>query len=137
MDDLDLPLSLTASEEPPNRDSAQDDSSFEDAPPQELEDGKLPAILGYVPFLFFVPLFGAKNNSFAVRHGRQAFALFVIEIVALLFLIDVVSEFFWTVVFVGCIGVALVSCAHAAQGRFWKIPYLGDFIKKFDLFGGK
>jgi len=131
MDDLDLPLNLSDTEKGKGASSADDEAT-----PQEIEEAKLPAILGYVPFLFFVPLFGAKNNSFAVRHGRQAFALFLIEIIALLFLIDVVSAFFWTVVFVACIGLALVACVNAAQGKFWKIPILSDLMKKFDLFGG-
>lgn len=96
---------------------------------QMLEEGRLPAILGYVPFLFFVPLFGARNNDFAVRHGKQAFALFIVEIVALIFLIDVVSEFFWTLVFIACLGLALVACVNAAQGKFWQIPYLSEITK--------
>lgn len=99
-----------------------------------VDEGKVPAVLGYVPFLFFVPLFGNKNNEFALRHGRQALALFVIEIVALLFLMDVVSEFFWTVVFVACLGLALLGGVHAAQGKYWDIPYLSQILKKYDIF---
>lgn len=136
MTDFNFLLRLRAAEKPTDADAEENAHSSEDATPPELEEGRLPAILGYVPFLFFVPLFGAKKNKFALRHGRQAFVLFIIEIIALLFLIDVVSEFFWTVVFVATLGLALVACVNAAQGRVWNIPYLGDLIKKFDLFGG-
>jgi len=137
MDDFDLSLGLTN----PKKESvagSEKNEAFEDAAShQELEEGKLPAILGYVPFLFFVPLFGARNNDFAVRHGKQAFALFIIEVIALIFLIDVVSEFFWTLVFVACLGLALVACVNAAQGKFWQIPYLSDIIKKYEFFKGQ
>jgi len=135
MDDFDLSLGLTDTEK--ERVAGSEKTETEDeATQRELEEGRLPAILGYVPFLFFVPLFGARNNNFAVRHGRQAFFLFIIEILALLFLIDVVSEFFWTLVFVACLGLALVSCVNAAQGKFWQVPYLSDIINKIDFFRG-
>lgn len=136
MNDFDLPLDSTATEQDILSRSKKPDLSEDDVNHQELEEGMLPAILGYVPFLFFVPLFGARGNSFAIRHGKQALALFIIEIVALSFLIDVVSELFWTIVFVACLGLALVACVHAAQGKFWDIPYLGEFIKKYVHIGG-
>jgi uncharacterized membrane protein len=136
MDDFDLSLGLTDTEKKSVTSSEKSEALDDPATQQEIEEGKLPAMLGYVPFLFFVPLFGARNNDFAVRHGKQAFALFVIEVLALLFLIDVVSEFFWTLVFVACLGVALVSCANAAQGKFWQVPYLSEIMKKYDFFRG-
>jgi len=129
MDDFDLSLDLTDAEKESAAGSEKNEAVDEETTQQELEEGRLPAILGYVPFLFFVPLFGARNNNFAVRHGKQAFALFIIEILALVFLIDVVSEFFWTLVFIACLGLALVSCANAAQGKFWQIPYLSGILK--------
>jgi uncharacterized membrane protein len=135
MDQFEVPAGSPAT---PVSDPAFKKNSLLEAPinEREEEEGKLPSMLGYVPFLFFVPLFGAKKNRFAVRHGQQAFALFIIEMVALLFLIDEFSDFVWTVVFVACLGLALVGCVHAAQGKFWKIPYLSDLVQKYDLFGG-
>jgi uncharacterized membrane protein len=133
MNDIDAPISASSKT---TRESFQTSNTSEEANAVEIEEGRLPAILGYIPFLFFVPLFGAKNNAFALRHGQQAFALFLIEMVALLFLIDAVSKFFWTVIFIACLGLALIACAHAAQGKFWKIPYLSEAAKKkFDAFG--
>ncbi len=135
MDDFNVPAGAPSKT---NRESFQSPNISDEANAAEIEEGRLPAILGYIPFLFFVPLFGAKNNAFALRHGQQAFALFLIEIIALLFLIDAVSKFFWTVIFVACLGLALIACAHAAQGKFWKIPYLSDAAKKkFDTFGDR
>jgi len=121
---------------PPAMDTVPRQDDPEETNAQELEEGRLPAILGYVPFLFFVPLFGAKGNSFAYRHGRQAAAICLVEVVALLFLIDTISQFVWTVVFVACLALALVAGMNAAQGKFWKIPYLDEFLQKYDIFGG-
>jgi uncharacterized membrane protein len=96
-------------------------------------EGKIAAILGYIPFLCFVPLFGTRKNRFAIRHGKQAFLLLIVELMALLFLVDTVSEFFWTMIFIACIGLAFVAAAYASQGKYWKIPFIGDLIDKYEL----
>lgn len=89
-------------------------------------------MLGYVPFLCFVPLFGTRKNRFAIRHGKQAFFLLVVELMALLFLVDTFSEFFWTVIFIACLGLAFVAAFHASQGKHWKVPIIGDLIDKYE-----
>ena len=35
-----------------------------------IEEGKAAAILGYVPFLCFIPLIKMRHNKFAFRHGK-------------------------------------------------------------------
>lgn len=99
----------------------------------ETVEGKIAAILGYVPFLCFVPLFGTRKNRFAIMHGKQAFFLFVVELAALLFLVDTFSEFFWMVILISCLGLAFVAAVYASQGKFWKIPIIGDMIEKYKL----
>ena len=45
------------------------------APPKDeeamIEEGKAAAILGYVPFLCFIPLIKMRDNPFAFRHGNR------------------------------------------------------------------
>ena len=41
-----------------------------------IEEGRAAAILGYVPFLCFIPLIRMRHNKFAYRHGKQGLFLF-------------------------------------------------------------
>jgi uncharacterized membrane protein len=113
----------------------EDQVSNKESTPEggEAVEGKIAAMLGYVPFLCFVPLFGAHKNRFAIQHGKQAFFLLVVELAALLFLVDTFSEFIWTVILIACLGLAFVAAVHASQGKYWKIPIIGDLIDKYEL----
>ena len=53
---------------------------------REIEEGKAGAILGYIPFLCFIPLIMMKDNKFAVKHGKQGLLLLLIELLAFVFL---------------------------------------------------
>ena len=102
-------------------------------PGLEIEEGKAAAILAYIPFMCFVPLVKMRHNQFALRHGKQGLILFVIEIVALIFLLPKISELFWGFVIVACLAAAIVGGLYAVQGREWKIPFLGDLADKLKI----
>jgi uncharacterized membrane protein len=98
-----------------------------------IEEGKAAAILGYIPFMCFVPLIKMKDNPFAVKHGKQGLLLFVIEILAVLFLLPKISDFFWSAVIILCAIFALVGILNAVQGKSFKIPYIGDLGEKIKV----
>ena len=98
-----------------------------------IEEGKAAAILGYIPFLCFVPLIKMRNNPFAVRHGKQGLLLFLIEIVAVFFLFDVISETFWGMVLILAAVVAVVGILYAIQGREFTIPFIGKQADRFKI----
>ena len=99
---------------------------------REIEEGRIPAILGYIPLLCFIPLLGVKNNSFAKKHGKQGLLLLSVEIIALLFLIDAFGNFFWSLVlFIFFIFALLGILIYTLQGKYWKIPLLGDILEKY------
>lgn len=100
---------------------------------QEIEEGKAAAILAYVPFMCFVPLVKMRQNSFALKHGKQGLILFLVEIVALIFLLPKISDLFWGFVIIACLALALAGILYAVQGREWKIPFLGDLADKFRI----
>ena len=102
-------------------------------PVQEIEEGKTAAILAYVPFMCFVPLVKMKHNRFALRHGKQGLVLFLIEIIALIFLLPKISDLFWGFVIIACLAVAVTGILYAVQGRDWKIPFIGDLADKFKI----
>lgn len=98
-----------------------------------IEEGKAAAILGYIPFMCFVPLIKMKDNPFALKHGKQGLILFIIEILAVLFLLPKISDFFWSAVIILCAIFALVGILSAVQGKSFKIPYLGDLAEKIKI----
>jgi len=98
-----------------------------------IEEGKSAAILGYIPFLCFVPLVKMKDNPFAVRHGKQGLILFILEILAVLFLLPKISDFFWSAVIILCVIFALLGIFNAVQGKSYKVPYVGDLAEKFRI----
>lgn len=97
------------------------------------EEGKAAAILGYVPFMCFVPLIKMKDNPFAVKHGKQGLVLFVIEIIAVIFLLPKISDLFWGMVIVLCLASAVAGIYFAIQGKDWKIPFIGDLANKIRI----
>ena len=102
-------------------------------PVQEIEEGKTAAILAYVPFMCFVPLIKMKQNRFALQHGKQGLILFLIEIIALIFLLPKISDLFWGFVIIVSLAVAVTGILYAVQGREWKIPFVGDLADKLKL----
>ena len=98
-----------------------------------IEEGKAAAILAYIPFMCFIPLIKMKDNSFALRHGKQGLLLLIVEILAIVFLLPKISELFWTAVVILCVIFALVGILYALQGKTWKIPYIGDFADRLKI----
>jgi len=109
------------------------EATSEDQEKKLIEEGKTAAILGYVPFLCFIPLIKMKDNPFALKHGKQGLVLFLIEIVAVVFLLPKISELFWTAVLILCLVFVLLGILYALQGKAWKIPYIGDWAEKLKI----
>ncbi|MGB8656560.1 MAG: hypothetical protein WCE90_02095 [Candidatus Zixiibacteriota bacterium] len=98
-----------------------------------IEEGKAAAILGYIPFMCFVPLIKMRDNPFAVKHGKQGLILFVIEIIAAIFILPKISDIFWGMVIILCMACAVAGIFFALQGQDWKIPFLGDLADKMKI----
>lgn len=98
-----------------------------------IEEGKAAAMLGYIPFMCFVPLVKMKDNPFALKHGKQGLILFIIEIVAVIFLLPKISDILWTAVIVLCLAAAVAGIFFALQGQEWKVPFIGDLADKFKI----
>lgn len=99
----------------------------------EVEEGKTAALLAYFPFLCFVPLIKMRDNKFAVEHGKQGLILFLLEIVAAVFLIPKISDLFWGAIIIFCLIFALAGMLLALQGKKWRIPFIGDLADKIKI----
>ena len=98
-----------------------------------IDEGKAAAILGYVPFMCFVPLIKMKDNPFAVKHGKQGLILFIMEIIAVIFLLPKIADLFWGMVIVLCLASAITGIYFSVQGKDWKIPFIGDLAEKIKI----
>lgn len=101
----------------------------------KTEDGRLAAIIAYIPIACFIPLVmdTMKHNEEARFHARQGVVLFVIELLALFFLIEPVAHFVFTAVLIVAVVLAIVGIVMAFQGKSYKLPIIGDLADKSKL----
>lgn len=102
---------------------------MDDSLSEEIDEGRGPAILAYVPFGCFVALLHYRHNSFAMKHARQGMMLTLCEVLAGLFLIPRLSEYFWVTVVFACLASVIVGIYHAVQGKDWTIPVVGKWFE--------
>ncbi len=115
-----------------SRDASQAETD-EQARKKMIDEGKAAAMLGYIPFMCFVPLVKMKDNPFALKHGKQGLILFIIEILAVIFLLPKISDLLWSAVIVLCLAAAVAGIFFAIQGQEWKIPFIGDWADKLKI----
>ncbi len=108
-------------------DSAGADSSF------KTDEGRLAAVMSYIPFLCFIPLLQMKDNQEARFHARQGVMLFLIELIAFLFLFDRISQFVFTAVLIVAVAFSLAGIYFALQGKNYRLPIVGDLADKSRL----
>lgn len=97
------------------------------------EEGRMAAVLAYIPFLCFVPLLSMKENREARFHARQGVVLFLIEVVCVLFLIDAISDLVFKGLLVLAAGLSLAGIVFALQGKNYRLPIIGDLVDKAKL----
>jgi len=98
----------------------------------EVEDGKVVAAIGYLSFLFFIPLVVKPENRFCRLHAKQAMVLFIAGM-----LVSVLSCFFHYLG-AGALGllilvVQIVALVKTLQGQFWKIPGAWDIAQRITI----
>ena len=99
----------------------------------EVEEGRIPALFSYIPFLCFIPLLSNPRNKFARKHGKQGLLLLIVEVAALIFLIDFFSHLFWILILFLCFFLAIVGIFMVLLGKYWKIPYIGNIFEKYEI----
>jgi len=115
----------------PNLDDAAGSRGDEGA--FRTDEGRLAAIMAYIPFLCFIPLLNMKHNEEARFHARQGVMLFLIELLALLFLVDRIANFVFTAVLIVAVAFAIAGIYFALQGKNYRLPIVGDLAEKSKL----
>ncbi len=91
------------------------------------------AILSYIPLLCFIPLLNMKDNKEARFHARQGVILFLIELVAVLFLVEGISDFVFKGILIVAVALSVVGIYFALQGKSYKLPIISDLADKTKL----
>jgi uncharacterized membrane protein len=125
------------SEEKPPRDipdlEAEDLGQTADGGKFRTEEGRMAAMMSYIPFLCFIPLLNMKENPEARFHARQGMVLFMIELLAVLFLIDGIADFVFKAILVVAAALSVAGVFFALQGKNYKLPVIGDLADKSKL----
>lgn len=96
----------------------------------QTEEGRMAAILAYIPILCFVPLLNMKENPEAHFHARQGVILFLIELIAVIFLIDGISDLVFKGILMLALALSVAGIYFAFQGRNYRLPVIGDLAEK-------
>lgn len=108
----------------------------DETPSDDLTDeGRLAAILSYIPFLCFIPLVNInwKENEEARFHARQGIVLFVVEMLAVVMLVDEVAKFVFRILLVVAVALAAAGIYFALQGKRFRLPLISDIADKAKL----
>ena len=97
------------------------------------DEGRMAAIMSYIPFLCFLPLLNMKENKEAQFHARQGVMLFLIELIAVLFLIDGISKFVFQAVLIVAAALSVAGIYFSLQGKNYKLPIISDLVKRSKL----
>jgi len=87
------------------------------------------AILAYIPFLCFIPLFNKDADEYTRSHGRQGLILFVFEVAAVIMLLPI-GRFFWNLVIIACVIASIAGLVAAYSGKKFELPVVGKWADK-------
>lgn len=94
------------------------------------EEGRMAAIMSYIPLLCFIPLLNMPENKEARLHARQGTLLFIVELFAAVLLVDGIAHFIFKAILIIAVAFSLLGIFFALQGRNHKLPFIGDFVDK-------
>jgi len=97
------------------------------------DDSRLGVVMAYLPFLCFLPLMNMRQNHEVRFHARQGVMLFLIELVAFLFLVDKVSDFVFTAILVVAVAFSIAGVYLGLQGKNFRLPIISDLADKAKL----
>ncbi|UCH77563.1 MAG: hypothetical protein JSU81_07435 [Candidatus Coatesbacteria bacterium] len=94
--------------------------------PEEIEDGKVLAAIGYVGILFLVPLLVKPENKFCRDHAKQGL---VCALAAIPVLVPFIG-WMWGVFVVTC---AVMGFFAAYNGEYKPLPLFGALAEKITI----
>ena len=96
-------------------------------PMEGTENERYTAALCYVWIICLYGLLFKKKSAFIQFHAKQGVFLFVSEIIGPIFL------FFYPAVIILCVILSIIGVRAALAGKYWSLPFIGDWVKKFGI----
>jgi len=91
-------------------------------PKEEVEAGKIVAILGYIiPILFFLPLVSGEKTAYGTFHANQALILFIAWIISSILTIAIIG----LVLYIACFVFMILGIVSACNGSKKPLPGIG------------
>ena len=116
---------------PPSSGGAADPNNPYGYPMEDVEDGKLFAILSYIiPLVFIVPLI-QKDNHFSLFHAKQVLLLVLACVaVSLLTAVPILGciTFF---LFLPILVFVIMGLVFAIQGQYKPLPFFGQYAEEW------
>jgi len=121
------------------------------------ENNRVSAAIGYIPFLFLIPIFVNREDEFAQFHGKQSLVLFCVFIIVwiALCLINLIFSGILSHIFVigflfkgiawlinnvigaitslGYLVLAIMGIINAGAGNYWRIPVIGAYSERIKI----
>jgi uncharacterized membrane protein len=96
----------------------------------DAQENKYTAIFSYIYILFLIPLLAKRDSKFCQFHAKQGLVLFVIDIVASLFVwIPIVGQLLMIALAI----ISVIGIIKVLNGEYWKIPYIYDWSEKIKI----
>ena len=105
---------------------------------KEVQEGKIWAIIAYIPIIFLAPLIVKKDNKFALYHAKQGLILTIVWVVFI-----IVMRIIWWVPFLGKViatlcwivflALFIVGIINAATGKYTPLPVVGRMAEKWKI----
>jgi uncharacterized membrane protein len=105
-------------------------------PPEDIEQGKIWALLGYlISPLWVVPLI-QRDNAFALFHAKQALVYNIVMFVVctILGVITAVTCGFGAILYLGIFPLMypwVMAIVYSAQGQYRPMPWMGQLADKY------
>lgn len=103
------------------------------------EQSRLFSAIGYLPPLFFVPLFFGKKDAFSVWHGKQGLIVTVLSVAGGILspfvaaLIPVIGGLVVLAYNIFMLVLVVGGAWNAYKGEKWELPLVGKFAREIKL----
>jgi uncharacterized membrane protein len=102
--------------------------------PQNIDDDKLIAAIGYLGILCLIPLLAKKDSAYAQHHGKQGLVLLIAWVILMFInIIPILGQILWMLGAIGLVVLLIMGVINALNGNMWEMPLLGKYAKQIKL----
>ena len=98
---------------------------------QNIVEGKIFAVLGYLSILCIIPLIFKKDNSFVLLHSKQGLVLFIGEVAV--FILSIVFPWILKMGLFVLFTISFLGILAVLQGRKIELPLVAELAEKITL----